>query len=266
LKVSKIIEGGMTTLSKTQTGMERPLPARRQLIYELVSGLSGVALTMFMWGHLVLVGSILTGARGFDWLAGTLEKLYIAQPTVVVIIALFLVHAVVASRKIPAQLRERRQLQALAADLRASGKNWPQIPGAPEFAPHVESMLWIWQVRTGMVIIVLGSFHLVLLGLDVFTPLFGEHTGIESATTLERVRVGLWPLYALLLVCVEFHASVGLYRFAVKWGVGRRLKRSTLYRVEQFLFWFVLVLGVFILAVLAGWLSPPLAFLLGGAP
>jgi fumarate reductase subunit C len=127
-------------------------------------------------------------------------------------------------------------------------------------------MLWIWQVRTGMVIVVLGSFHLVLLGLDVFTPLFGEHTGIESATTLERVRVGLWPLYALLLLCVEFHASVGLYRFAVKWGVGKRLKRSTLYRIEQFLFWFILVLGVLILTVLAGWLDPPLAFLLGGGP
>ena len=256
----------MTTLSKTQTRMERPVPARRQLMYELLSGLSCVALAIFMWGHMLLVGSILTGARGFDWLAGHLETLYIAQPTVIVVIALFLVHAVVASRKIPAQLRERRQLQTLAAGLRASGKNWPQIPGAPVFTPHVESMLWIWQVRTGMVIIVLGSFHLVLLCLDVFTPLFGNHIGIESATTLERVRGGLWPLYALLLLCVEFHASVGLYRFAVKWGVGKRLKRSTLYRIEQFLFWSILAFGVFTLAVLAGWLNPPLAFLLGGGP
>ena len=235
-------------------------------MYELLSGLCGVALAIFMWGHMLLVGSILTGARGFDWLAGNLEILYIAQPTVIVVSALFLVHAVVASRKIPAQLRERRQLQALAAGLPASGKNWPQVPGAPSFKPHLESMLWIWQVRTGMVIIVLGSFHLVLLGLDVFTPLFGDHIGIESATTLERVRGGLWPLYALLLLCVEFHASVGLYRFAVKWGVGTRLKRSTLYRIEQFLFWSILAFGVFTLAVLAGWLNPPLAFLLGGGP
>ena len=243
--------------------MERPAPARRQLMYELVSGLSGVALALFMWGHMLLVGSILTGARGFDWLAGTLEVLYIAQPTVIVVIALFLVHALLAARKIPAQLRERRQLQALAAGLRASGRDWPQVPGAPVFKPHVESMLWIWQLRTGMVIVVLGSFHLVLIGLDVFTPLFGEHTGIESATTLERVSVGLWPLYALLLLCVEFHASVGLYRFAVKWGVGKRLKRSTLHRIEQFLLWSILAFCVFTLAVLAGWLDPPLAFLVG---
>jgi len=256
----------MTTLSKTQTGMDHPAPARRQLMYELVSGLSGVALAIFMWGHMVLVGSILTGARGFDWLAGGLEELYIAQPTVIVVIALFLVHGVFAARKIPAQLRERRQLKTLAAGLRASGKKWPQVPGAPVFTPHLESMLWIWQLRTGMVIVVLGSFHLVFLGLDVFTPLFGEHTGIESATTLQRVRDGLWPLYALLLLCVEFHASVGLYRFAVKWGVGKRLKRSTLHRIEQCLFWFILVFGVVVLAVLAGWLDPPLAFLLGDGP
>lgn len=256
----------MATLSKTQARMEHPVPARRELIYELVSGLSGVALAIFMWGHMLLVGSILTGARGFDWLAGRLEELYIAQPTVIVVIVLFLLHAVFAARKIPAQLRERRQLQALAAALRASGKNWPQVPGAPVFTPHVESMLWIWQVRTGMVIVVLASFHLGLLGLDIFTPLFGDHTGIEAATTFQRVRDGLWPLYALLLLCVEFHASVGLYRFTVKWGVGKRLSRSTLHRIEQFLFWFILGFGVLTLTVLAGWLDPPLAILLGDGP
>jgi fumarate reductase subunit C len=214
---------------------------------------------------MVLVGSILTGARGFDWLAGALEDLYIAQPTVIAVMVLFLVHAVFAARKIPAQLRERRELHKLAAGLQQSGKGWPRLPGTPAFAPHVESMLWIWQVRTGLVIIVLGSFHLILLGLDVLTPLFGEHVGIESATTLARVRGGLWPLYAVLLVCVEFHASVGLYRFAVKWGVGKHLPRKALHHVEQFLFWSILAFGVLTLAVLAGWLEPPLAFLLDAA-
>lgn len=240
-----------------------PPQARQQLVYELVSGLSGIALAIFMWGHMILVGSILTGERGFNWLAGTLEDLYIAQPTVIGVIALFLAHAVFASRKIPAQLRERRQLRDLAKGLGQSGKGWPNVAGAPAFSPHIESMLWIWQVRTGMVIVVLGSFHLVLMGLDVFTPLFGERIGIEAATTLERVRGGLWPLYAILLLCVEFHASVGLYRFAIKWGAGARLKRSVLHRIEQLLFWAILVFGVITLAVLAGWLEPPLAFLLG---
>lgn len=205
-----------------------------------------------MWGHMILVGSILTGERGFNWLATMLEDYYIAQPTVLLVLFLFLVHAVLASRKIPAQLAERRQLLELGRGLRA----------ANGFEPHLESLLWIWQVRTGMVILVLGSFHVILLGIDVLTPMFGVRQGIEAATSLARVSGGLWLPYALLLVCVEFHASVGLYRLAVKWGAFARLSRKTLRAVEHVILWLFLGLGVVILLVLAGVLPPPLTFLL----
>ena len=190
--------------------------AKRQLVYEVVSGGSGFILALFMWGHMMLVGSILIGTYSFDWLALQLEVYFIAQPTVVAIFALFLVHAVVAARKIPAQLEDRRKMIKLGRDLKSQA--------------HEESLLWIWQVRTGMIVLVLGSFHLVLLGIDVLTPLFGERIGIESATSLARVQAGLWLPYAVLLICVEFHASIGLYRLAVKWGVRSKLTRSTLRR------------------------------------
>ena len=239
--------------------------SRRQLYYELISGGSGLLLALFMWGHLLLVGSILLGARGFDWLAAILEEYYIAQPTVVVIILAFLVHAVMAGRKIPAQLRERKVMQELAKGLRDAGRGHPVARHEyPAFQPHLDSMLWIWQVRTGMVMLVLGSFHLILLGLDIYTPLFGVTTGIEAVSSMQRVREGLWPLYGLLLLCVEFHASVGLYRLTVKWGIGSRLTRTTLYRIERVMFWLLLGLGILTLVVLAGWLSPPLAFLMAG--
>ena len=65
--------------------------AKRQLTYEIVSGGTGLVLALFMWGHVVLVGSILTGARGFDWMATMLEDYFIAQPTVFGIFTLFLV-------------------------------------------------------------------------------------------------------------------------------------------------------------------------------
>jgi len=258
--------------------------ARRQVLYELLSGASGLILAVFMWGHVVLVGSILTGARGFDWLASTLEEYYIAQPTIVVIFLMFLLHAATAARKIPAKLRERKQILQLSQKLHRSTRGMLRADefGAP--APeHVESLLWIWQVRTGMIILVLGSFHLILLGLDVLTPVFGEMRGIESATTLARVSGGLWlPYailllcvefhasvglpYAILLLCVEFHASVGLYRLAVKWGAGRFLTRSSLRIIERIVFWVVLGLGFATLLVLAGVLSPPLSFLLPELP
>ncbi len=234
--------------------------ARRQLTYELVSGVSGGLLALFMWGHMVFVASILTGERGFDWLAESLEHIYVAQPTVFAITLLFLVHAVMASRKIPAQLRERRRMRELARQLKQKARDLPS--GALRVPSHVESMLWLWQVRTGMVILVVGSFHLVLVGLDVLTPLFGQRVGIEAKTTVARVGEGLWLLYALLLVCVEFHASVGLYRLAVKWGVGSRLSRRTLWHLERVIFVSFLGLGLLTLVVLAGWIAPPLAPLL----
>ena len=237
---------------------------RRQLIYEVISGATGLVLALFMWGHVILVGSILTGERGFDWMATMLEDYYIAQPTVAAIFAIFIVHAIFASRKIPAQLQERRRMIDLAKGLSQSGRE--RVPSRRDnspFVPHVESMLWIWQVRTGMIILVLGSFHLILIGIDIFTPLFGEIAGIESQSSLSRVAAGLWLPYAILLLCVEFHASVGLYRLVVKWGSGILPQRRYLHLIEQVIFWLVLGLGTLTLLVLAGWVSPPREFLLG---
>jgi fumarate reductase subunit C len=256
----------MKSLTDTTAVTGSGTDARRQIVYELISGGSGLVLALFMWGHVVLVGSILTGERGFDWLAGMLEDYYIAQPTIAAIFALFVVHAVFASRKIPAQLAERRQIIALAKGLKRAGREVvPTRRDNSPFVPHLESMLWIWQVRTGMIILVLGSFHLILLGVDIFTPLFGGHAGIESSTSTARVAAGLWLPYSILLLCVEFHASVGLYRLAVKWGSGFLPRRRYLHRAEQLVFWVVLGLGALTLVVLAGWLSPPLEFLLADA-
>jgi fumarate reductase subunit C len=240
--------------------------ANRQLALEIVSGGTGLVLALFMWGHVVLVGSILTGERGFNWLATFLEDYYIAQPTVLAILFLFLVHAVFAGRKIPAQLAERKRLAELAGGLRNSGREKVETRTAHSpFRPHVESMLWIWQVRTGFIILVLGSFHLVLIAIDIFTPLFGSIAGIESVSSMARVQAGLWLPYAILLLCVEFHASVGLYRLVIKWGADLWFSRTVLHRIEQVIFWVVLGLGGLTLVVLAGWLDPPLAFLLEGS-
>ncbi|MBT8108463.1 MAG: hypothetical protein KJP17_09515 [Gammaproteobacteria bacterium] len=239
--------------------------ARRELVHEVISGGTGLVLALFMWGHVVLVGSILTGERGFDWLATMLEDYFIAQPTVIAIFSLFLIHAVFAARKIPAQLRERKRIIELAKGLKNSGREKVATRTAySPFRPHVESMLWIWQVRTGMLMLVLGGFHLVLISMDIFTPLWGNYAGIESVSTLERVSAGLWLPYAILLICVEFHASVGLYRLAIKWGADLWLSRKAMHAIEHVIFWLILVIGFVTLFVLAGWMDPPLAFLLEG--
>lgn len=242
-----------------------PAAARRQVWLELASGGTGLILALFMWGHMFLVGSILTGNAGFNWVAHMLEEYFIAQPTVAFILLAFIVHAVTAGRKVPAQLKERKVMHELMRDLKKYGKGFPGMArGDERFQPHVESLLWIWQLRTGLVIIILGSFHLLLIGSDVFRATMEGGLGIEALRSLDRVQGGLWMVYAVLLICVEFHASVGLYRLAVKWGFGSRLGRHTLHRIEQVLLWLFLGLGIVVLAVLAGWIQPPLEFLLQG--
>jgi len=238
--------------------------ARRQVIYELVSGCSGLLLALFMFGHMLLVGSILTGEHGFDWVALKLEEYFIAQPTVVVIFFLFLLHAAFASRKIPAEIRARRKLTLLTRGL----KQPVHSPAAGHLKsglarPHRDSILWIWQVRTGLVMLVLGSFHMIYIGFDVLTPLFGERPGIEAATTLARERAGFWVVYAVLMICVSFHSAVGLYRLAIKWGSGSRLSRRSMRGIEHAILWIMLGLGGLTLAVMAGLISPPLAGLIG---
>ena len=126
-------------------------------------------------------------------------------------------------------------------------------------------MLWIWQVRTGMVMLVLGSFPPYPSRRLTCSP----HCMVTSLASNRRRRwhawlPGLWLPYAILLLCVEFHASVGLYRLAIKWGADLWMSRKTMHRIEQVIFWLILVIGGLTLVVLAGWVDPPLAFLLEG--
>ena len=62
----------------------------------------------------------------------------------------------------------------------------------------------------------------------------------------------MWPLYILLLLAVELHGSIGLYRLAVKWGwfEGRNAKesRKKLKKAKVFVTVFFLTLGVLSLA------------------
>jgi fumarate reductase subunit C len=60
----------------------------------------------------------------------------------------------------------------------------------------------------------------------------------------------MWPLYLVLLLLVELHAGVGLYRLAVKWVAYRDPRRAL--RILRRLKWgftvFFLLLGLLSLA------------------
>lgn len=235
--------------------------ARRELFWEILSGGSGFLLTVYIWLHVFDVGSLLFGPQGFDHLAEFLEGLYIAQPVVILVTLLFLAHAVAAARKVPARVRERRRFNRLARELAGADKGWRAGEGAER--PHGDSRLWVWQLRTGMLILVLGSFHVGLMIIDTFTALWGERHGMEAATTMERVAAGLSWFYLALLVLLAIHASVGVYRLAIKWGVAAGRSRPALRRFALVFGLAFLAAGSFVLAVMAGLVPPPFAFLLG---
>jgi len=62
----------------------------------------------------------------------------------------------------------------------------------------------------------------------------------------------MWPLYILLLLAVELHGSIGLYRLSVKWGWfdGKDAKatRKKLKKAKWIITTFFLVLGFATLA------------------
>ena len=76
---------------------------------------------------------------------------------------------------------------------------------------HEDTTLWFWQVFTGFALFFLASVHLyiMLTRPDRIGP-------YESADRVWSEH--LWPLYILLLLAVELHGGIGLYRLAVKWG------------------------------------------------
>lgn len=235
--------------------------ARRELLWEIASGGTGLALTVFMWFHVADIGSLLFGPQAFDRLADFLEGYYIAQPLVFVITLLFLTHAVAAARKIPARMRERRRFNRLAKELARSSRGWGAGEGMER--PHEDSRWWVWQIRTGMLILVFGSFHIGLVTLDTFTDLWGTRHGLEAATTMGRVSGGLSWFYLVFLALIAVHMVVGVYRLAMKWGVGARFSRPALKRFVRIFGIVFMVAGVIVLAVMAGWIPAPFAFLVG---
>lgn len=247
--------------------------ARLQWRLDAISTATGVFLALFMWSHMLFVSTIWTGAVGFDWFAKIAENTWIAQLGGIVVVVAFFVHFVTASRKIPANIRQRRLVSQLGDDIKSSKWNISKEQQADlvKIRPHSETSAWLIQIRTGMVILVLGSVHLFVISTDLAEFVvgvfgFGAGHGITAMESMARVQSGLWILYGILLVAVEVHAGIGLYRVAVKWFLGSRLlgirvTRELAHLGERVTLVFFLFIGVITLLVLAGVLPPPLAFL-----
>jgi fumarate reductase subunit C len=169
---------------------------------DVVQGATGLALVLFMWAHMFFVSSILLGKDAM-WTVTRLFEGYfffgtsypwLVSIAVAVVIGLIVVHAALAVRKFPAGYRQ-----------------FTAFRGHMRMMRHEDTTLWFWQVLTGFALFFLASVHLyvMLVGPDRIGP-------YESSDRVWSEH--FWPLYILLLLAVEVHGGVGLYRLAVKWG------------------------------------------------
>ncbi|HSC97514.1 MAG TPA: fumarate reductase cytochrome b subunit [Casimicrobiaceae bacterium] len=181
---------------------ERTRRSRWPARLDVAEGAAGLVLVLFMWGHMLFVSSILLG-RDAMWTVTRFFEGYfffgsshpwIVSIVVAVIIALIVVHAMLALRKFPINYRQYRSFR-----------------GHMRMMRHEDTTLWFWQVITGYALFFLAPAHLyvMLTRPDRIGP-------FESADRVWSDH--FWPLYLILLFAVELHGGIGLYRLAIKWG------------------------------------------------
>jgi fumarate reductase subunit C len=203
---------------------------------DVIQGASGLVLVLFMWTHMFMVSSILLGKDANYFVARMFEgeplfgKPYplLVSAIAGLIAALFVLHAMVAIRKIPSSWRE---YQAFRHHAKSFG--------------HAETSLWMLQVVTGFILMFIAAAHLYQMMV--------HPSDIGPYASADRIWSGRWwPLYVVLLFAVELHAIVGLYRLALKWGwftdKKGRTDRRKLQLVAASLIVFFLALGLTTLA------------------
>ncbi len=211
------------------------LPAR----LDFAQSGTGLILALFMWVHMFLVGSIILGKGAFNFVAKTMELSFLSSdghgyPSAVFlavscVFTLFIIHALLGIRKIPISWQQQRimidQMQMMN---------------------HPDTNLWYIQVVTGFIMFFTGSVHLYVM--------LTHPGGIDPYMSADRVFSGnMWPLYLILLFCVELHGIIGLYRLCMKWGwfAGKnpRQTREKLKNYKNKVSIFFLALGLLALLV-----------------
>ncbi|MDR0701533.1 MAG: fumarate reductase cytochrome b subunit [Azoarcus sp.] len=198
---------------------------------DILQGSTGLFLALFMWGHMAFVASILLGETAMWTVTRLFEGYFIfgrsypglVSCAVAFVALAFVAHALLAVRKFPVSYRQCRTILSHAKAMR-----------------HEDSALWIVQVCTGFLLFFFVSAHLY--------QMFVWPQNIGPYASADRVwSDGLWPFYLTMLLAVELHGGIGLYRLAVKWG-WPNVPRAVLKTVKWGLTAFFLVLGLATLA------------------
>ena len=221
--MSDLIEG---FLGKSMEGKKSRLPAK----LDYVQSATGLFLGLFMWGHMFFVSTILISADAMYAVAKFFEgsiifeepKPVLVSGVVLFVFIIFIVHAAMGMRKLPANFRQ-----------------WQVYRTHMKMMKHDETNMWFIQAITGFAMFFMGSAHLFLMLTQPGT--------IDPYGSGDRM-VTMWPFYILLLLAVELHGGIGLYRLCVKWGwfegSDAKVTRKNLKKVKWAITVFFLALGL----------------------
>ncbi len=193
--MSGLIEG---YLGVTEEGKKSKMPAK----LDYYQSATGLFLGLFMWGHMLFVSTILISKDFMYTVTKMFEGSFLFEqpkPIIVTIavafvFTIFIIHAMLALRKFPTTYKQYKVLKVHTVALN-----------------HDDTKLWFIQAFTGFAMFFLGSVHLYILMTN--PDKIGPYASADRI-----VSDWMWPLYILLLLAVELHGSIGLYRLSVKWG------------------------------------------------
>jgi len=181
--------------------------------------LSGAGLILFMWCHMILVSSVVISPGVMNAIAEFFENTGMAQVGGPLIFLVFLTHFVLAARKIPFRFDGQKTVWQHAKMLH-----------------HGDTWLWLVQVVSAMIILIMGSIHMWVVLTDL---------PITAAKSAARIQGGFWAVfYLFLLPLVELHVGIGFYRIAVKWGFVKDVDRAKFKRGENLLTMMFIAIGL----------------------
>jgi fumarate reductase subunit C len=137
----------------------------------------------------------LLGVEVFNTLAHFMEKFRLLDIAVIFIVLTVAAHVGAVLRRIPSRWQEQKIVWKHARTIK-----------------HGDTWSWLFQAVTGSAMLLLVIIHVFIV----------VYAGINSELSGGRVHSWMLGFYIVLLLCAEYHASVGLYRTLVKWGFVKR--------------------------------------------
>lgn len=185
---------------------------------DIIQAITGVVLILFLWAHVFLVSSVIISPELMNAIADFFERTYMAQIGGPLVLLLIVYHFLIAARKMPFRAGEFMTFWRNARSLK-----------------HKDTWLWVVQVVTAIVILVMASIHIYVVLSTL--PITAE----QSAS---RVQGGWLPFFLVLLPMAELHLGIGFYRLGVKYGYITRASRRVWQRNEYVLTGIFILIGL----------------------